>query len=291
MEKQKQVTFPGLESNKEVLFLSGKNERLPRIIVQLDKTELSKLQSDRYDMICGVTNVPYPPELLVHILRVLKPGGTIAIQLPSSADMKRSLLFGGFENIQQIDVSSSKQIEEAPSEVQFIGTKPQIRMTAAKLTLKAKPTSNGTSANSESEHKQNSEQTKTTTDTATSGNGAKVWSFNPTQIADIGLEDEDALLDHETEKVVIPKTSVKENCDVTTSRKPCKNCTCGRAEKWKKEQQNATNQDSKPAESACGKCHLGDAFRCASCPYLGMPAFDPAKTGDAVKLSLATDDI
>ena len=34
-------------------------------------------------------------------------------------------------------------------------------------------------------------------------------------------------------------------------------------------------------ESACGKCYLGDAFRCASCPMRGKPAFEK---GDKVKL-------
>jgi hypothetical protein len=50
-------------------------------------------------------------------------------------------------------------------------------------------------------------------------------------------------------------------------RKPCDDCTCGRAEAEK------TNQPQVVQSSSCGKCGMGDAFRCASCPYLGKPAF------------------
>jgi len=73
----------------------------------------------------------------------------------------------------------------------------------------------------------------------------------------------------------------KESC--ATKKRACANCSCGRKdlegkvgiEEAKKMLENGTQR------SACGSCYLGDAFRCASCPYKGQPAF---KAGNKVEL-------
>ena len=68
--------------------------------------------------------------------------------------------------------------------------------------------------------------------------------------------------------------------DTKVKRKPCNDCSCGLKEIYENEEKNNTDtaaKEVKPNPSACGNCNLGDAFRCASCPYLGLPPFKPGE--------------
>ena len=107
--------------------------------------------------------------------------------------------------------------------------------------------------------------------------------------------DEDALL---TEKDKA-KPTAKEGVGCPPTRKPCKDCTCGRKEE-EEMKENATPASSvvkmdlendpndETFKSACGNCALGDAFRCAGCPYLGQPAF---KENDGEGKVVMLDDL
>ncbi|GAW79659.1 Fe-S cluster assembly protein DRE2 [Plasmodium gonderi] len=73
-----------------------------------------------------------------------------------------------------------------------------------------------------------------------------------------------------------------------TVNRVCANCTCGKKTNGIKLDKIAIDEKevqylTENAISSCGNCYLGDAFRCASCPYKGLPAFQP---GENVKLNL-----
>lgn len=104
----------------------------------------------------------------------------------------------------------------------------------------------------------------------------------------IGVEDEGELLDDEMllteEDFKQPAKVAADDCEVgAAGRKACKNCTCGRADAENEPVKLTPDMLENPV-SACGNCGLGDAFRCASCPYRGLPSFQPGK-----KIQLPSD--
>ena len=106
---------------------------------------------------------------------------------------------------------------------------------------------------------------------------------------DADMIDEDGLLDDNNLLAPPPAMGAQSeaNGDDCAGRKPCDDCTCGRAER---EAGGAADYQPKLAQvpsSACGKCPMGDAFRCAGCPFLGKPAFKPGE--EHVVLNLMDD--
>lgn len=98
------------------------------------------------------------------------------------------------------------------------------------------------------------------------------------------LIDEEALLENDGVNVVAEPSGCGSK-SIGGKRKPCKDCSCGLAD-----MDGNPNPPAQPPQSGCGSCSLGDAFRCASCPYLGLPPF---KAGEKVQVptSLMTSDI
>ncbi|XP_041986675.1 anamorsin homolog [Aricia agestis] len=114
-------------------------------------------------------------------------------------------------------------------------------------------------------------------------NKPSVWKLDDTveeawaRTNDDEIIDSDMLLDEDDLKK--PDEKSLRVCVTTGKRKACADCSCGLAEELK-------GETKETPKSSCGSCYLGDAFRCATCPYLGMPAFKP---GEKVLLDLKSD--
>ena len=207
-------------------------------------------------------------ELLKHVYRVLVAGAPVVVGLSDVAaagQLQTTMVLSGFTAVDRRSVGALVVLEAAKP-VWSAGASAKLSFARKAATLAVTTTAPVTAA-------------------------ASTWNLSGGALAeDDVMVDEDELLARETERVAVKAKAVSSDCGTAgpgAKRKACKNCTCGLAEELSVEERGAVVATTSASKSACGNCSLGDAFRCASCPFLGQPAFVNNKVGGgAVKLAL-----
>jgi len=228
------------------------------------ESQLANFQQNQLqNVIIELENISDLQQSSLHSLyNATKPDGTVKIHFKS----------GETENLKDLYTIAGFK-EESSGDSSVVLKKPSWAGKGV-ATLKKKPTN-------------------TTTVKIDANDSGEVIKANPfaqfsTQAKNEDLINEDNLLDNEIE---YNKLGNDESC--STKPKACANCSCGRAELEALEESKEKEGIEKKIEtgkvaSSCGNCYLGDAFRCGSCPYKGLPAFKP---GDKVKLDLSKDGL
>ncbi|KAL9423252.1 hypothetical protein AB3S75_035360 [Citrus x aurantiifolia] len=228
----------------------------PQIITQASSLSQLPVESFSIDIVLSISSSHELPgdQLLEEISRVLKPGGTILIYKKLTSDkgdvdkaisaLEGKLLLAGFLDAQHIQLKSVVPAEVVSFGVK--GKKPTWKIGSSFAIKKA-----------------------------------------PKSLAKLQVDDDSDLIDEDTllteEDLKKPQLPLVGDCEVGSTRKACKNCICGRAEAEEKvEKLGLTVDQLNNPQSACGSCGLGDAFRCSTCPYKGLPPF---KLGEKVSLS------
>lgn len=248
-------------------------------ISRLDVANQRKIENQDvsgYDVCVIGSDSPLPisEEILSSTLRLLKPGGRLWIlativddvkggdsKLQSKNGLQSTLKLNGFVDVE----FKTSETEKEKSNVD--GGKGFCCVSAGKPNYEV-----GASA-----------PLKLTAGVKKDQAAAQVWKLSANDMDDddddTELLDSDAVLDEEDLKKPDP-ASLRAVCgDAATKRKACKNCSCGLAEELEAEKTKQAPEGVDPGEkkSSCGSCYLGDAFRCASCPYRGLPAFKPGE--------------
>jgi len=212
--------------------------------------QLSAHAKSTFDIaLSGLVASPYPHSdaILGEFLKIVKPNGYFVVR-ESKGDrtaekLKSALTMAGFTNITESQPTEDVSQMQCQKPNFEVGKSSKLKLNFAKKTDKPAV--------------------------------SKVWTLSDAS-DDVEIIDSDALLG--AEDFARPDLSaIKTDCGTSKAgkRRACKGCTCGLKEEL--------NGEPAPLQkSACGSCYLGDAFRCASCPYLGMPPFKP---GDQVVLS------
>ncbi|GAB1868192.1 Anamorsin homolog [Camponotus japonicus] len=240
------------------------NSAIKQRIGQLGKMHVTNLldlkkknyNSSVFDVIIAIFTQPLPNDggFLTEALKILKPSGSLIIYEPLPAEKKSDTQLTYAERISTLKLSGFlvKNIERQSldKDLENENLLLEVYNNADDIckVLANKP----------------SFEVGSSIPLSFIGEKSNVWKL------DDDLIDEDELLDESD--LVKPDSSSLRVCSTTGKRKACKDCTCGLAE----ELNNKTVQES-TVKSSCGSCYLGDAFRCATCPYLGIPAFKPGE--------------
>ena len=274
-------------------------------VENVERLGLANYQTGYFDKIysgcVGLATIRHDLEILGLLTRLLKPGGQLSYveSLETGADpasLTSSLILSGLSSTTDPTI-----LESFPS---LEATLAKLKLTAASLYL--------VTANKPN-HEVGASRLLSFAKPVAAPPKASVWTLDDLEDDSVELLDDKTLLSEEdlvkpdptslrVRKFIIleiiPTINIPGKvCGTTGKRKACKDCSCGL-----REELDAGNEvKKKDFTSSCGSCYLGDAFRfvrqlfnpildnkiclncrCGSCPYLGMPAFNP---GDKITLS------